>query len=131
MGKNNNYLKALNTWLKPVVQSPSSRWRRCYYTNTNGWNSRTFHSLCDNKGPTVTIVRVGEYIFGGYTKVSWGESEHHRLSCFQSRSICAYLMRQGTGGNLPHRLRTIITFLNLRQTSPNLVTFSKSYLATI
>ena len=28
---------------------------------------------CDGKGPTVTIIRVGRYIFGGYTSVSWGK----------------------------------------------------------
>ena len=25
----------------------------------------------DGKGPTVTIIQVGSYIFGGYTEVSW------------------------------------------------------------
>ena len=37
----------------------------------NGWSSQTFHSYCDGKGPTVTIVSVaGTYIFGGYTDQS-------------------------------------------------------------
>ena len=31
----------------------------------------TFHSNCDGKGPTVAIIQVGSYIFGGYTDVSW------------------------------------------------------------
>ncbi|CAH3143436.1 unnamed protein product, partial [Pocillopora meandrina] len=26
---------------------------------------------CDGKGPSVTIIRVGKYIFGGYTSYSW------------------------------------------------------------
>lgn len=33
--------------------------------------STDFHSRCDNKGATVTIIRVGENIFGGYSDVSW------------------------------------------------------------
>ena len=37
----------------------------------NGGNASAFHKLCDNKGPTLVIVRFGGYIFGGYTGVSW------------------------------------------------------------
>ena len=44
---------------------------RCWQGKTDGWASSTFHSKCDGKGPTVTIVQVGSYIFGGYTDKSW------------------------------------------------------------
>ena len=37
----------------------------------HGWSAQNFHMMCDNKGPTVTIVRVGECIFGGYTDQNW------------------------------------------------------------
>ena len=40
-----------------------------YCASRNGW--RSFHSYCDNKGPTVTVVKSGNYIFGGYTDVDW------------------------------------------------------------
>ena len=69
-----NNLKYLRNWLKPVAQSKSSRWRRCWRASVDGWAASTFHSHCDNKGPTVTIIRVGgKYIFGGYTSLSWGK----------------------------------------------------------
>ena len=45
---------------------------RCWHAKTDGWAASTFHSNCDGKGPTVTIVQVGSYIFGGYTDKSWG-----------------------------------------------------------
>ena len=45
---------------------------RCWHAKTDGWAASTFHSICDGKGPTVTIVQVGRYIFGGYTDKSWG-----------------------------------------------------------
>ena len=45
---------------------------RCLRAKTDGWASFTFHSKCDGKGPTVTIIKVGSYIFGGYTDQSWG-----------------------------------------------------------
>ena len=57
-------LNALAEFLEPVVQS-NYQWKRCWRASTDGWAVSTFHSLCDNKGPTVTIVRVGHKVFGG------------------------------------------------------------------
>ena len=74
VGNDVNYLTHLSSWLKPVAQSKSSRWKRCWRASVDGWAASTFHSRCDNKGPTVTIIRVGgKYIFGGYTSLSWGK----------------------------------------------------------
>ncbi|CAH3184460.1 unnamed protein product [Porites lobata] len=74
VGDNVHHLANLGTWLKPVAQSESSKWNRCWCASVDGWSASTFHSRCDNKGPTVTIIRVGgTYIFGGYTKLSWGK----------------------------------------------------------
>ena len=65
-------ISQLNTWLLPHLQSSErSYWNLCYRASNHGWSSQTFHSYCDNKGPTVTIVRVGIYIFGGYNDNSW------------------------------------------------------------
>ncbi|KXJ11976.1 hypothetical protein AC249_AIPGENE14178 [Exaiptasia diaphana] len=63
----------LSTYLQPVLQDASkSRWVRCWRAASDGWDvTKTFHPKCDNKGPTVTIVRVDRYIFGGYSDVSW------------------------------------------------------------
>ena len=66
------YLIKLNSFLAPVLRSsPCSRFVRCWRAKTDGWAASTFHSNCDGKGPTVTIIQVGSYIFGGYTDVSW------------------------------------------------------------
>ena len=67
-----SYQSALANFLKPVMQS-NSQWKRCWRASLDGWAASTFHSLCDDKGPTVTIVRVGQYIFGGYTSISWSK----------------------------------------------------------
>ncbi|XP_073248112.1 uncharacterized protein [Porites lutea] len=75
LGDNVHHLANLSTWLKPVAQSESSKWKRCWHASVDGWAVSTFHSGCDNKGPTVTIKKVGgTYIFGGYTNFSWGNS---------------------------------------------------------
>ncbi|CAH3131432.1 unnamed protein product, partial [Porites lobata] len=74
-------ISQLNTWLLPHLQSPdTSYWKLCYRASNHGWRSRTFHSYCDNKGPTVTIVRVGIYIFGGYNDNSWQWSAGYQYS---------------------------------------------------
>ena len=52
------------------------RWR----AKTGGWGVSTFHSNCDGEGPTVTIIQVGSYTFGGDTDVSWSSSEYHFIS---------------------------------------------------
>ena len=71
------YLDQLNSYLDPVRQTTGrSRFVRCWHAKTDGWAASTFHSNCDGKGPTVTIVQVGSYIFGGYTDKSWGGMYH-------------------------------------------------------
>ncbi|XP_022799677.1 uncharacterized protein LOC111337607, partial [Stylophora pistillata] len=80
LANDDTYLGTLSSWLSPVVQSQSSYWKGCWRASVDGWASTTFHSLCDNKGPTVTIVRVGKYIFGGYTSTSWTSSCAYRYS---------------------------------------------------
>ena len=44
---------------------------RCWHAKEDGWAASTFHGNCDDKGPTVTIIQVGSFIFGGYSDVSW------------------------------------------------------------
>ena len=70
---NRSHLTSLRNWLKPVTKSVNSLWKRCWRASVDGWAASTFHSRCDGKGPTVTIIRVGRYIFGGYTSKSWGK----------------------------------------------------------
>ena len=66
------YLGKLITYLDPALPSASRTYfERCWHAKTDGWNSSIFHSNCDEKGPTVTIIKVGQYIFGGYTDTSW------------------------------------------------------------
>ena len=73
---NIKYVDKLNSFLAPVLQSSRGRFVRCWHTKTDGWAASTFHRNCDGKGPTVTIIQVGSYIFGGYTDVSWSSKYH-------------------------------------------------------
>ena len=76
------YLDKLKAFLDPVLlNSTRSKFIRCWRAKTDGWAASTFHSNCDEKGPTVTIIKVGSYIFGGYTDLSWsGPSKYYYFS---------------------------------------------------
>ena len=50
-----------------------SRWIPCYRALDNGWNVSTFHRLCDDKGPTMSIIRKKNNVFGGFTERRWRE----------------------------------------------------------
>ena len=44
----------------------------CYSTDTDSRTGQTWHSQCDDKGPTVTIVKLSTgKIIGGYAAASW------------------------------------------------------------
>ena len=45
--------------------------RLCYRASVHGWSSQNFHQHCDDKAGTVVLVKVGNYIFGGYTDQTW------------------------------------------------------------
>lgn len=64
-------------------------WYKCYRASENRFSSYRFHSACDNKGPTVTLVRVGSKVFGGYTDKSWNGK--HMSFCRNSFPYCLIL----------------------------------------
>ena len=78
MGNNSDYLSNLTYWLRPVMRNTGTDWKLCWRASRDGWNANTFHSLCDEKGPTITIIRVGKYIFGGYTSLPWPGKYHNK-----------------------------------------------------
>ncbi|XP_067041439.1 uncharacterized protein [Acropora muricata] len=74
-------ISQLTSWLEPRLQnSLKSYWTLCWRASTHGWSAGTFHSNCDGRGPTVTIVSVSShYIFGGYTDQSWQGSAYNYI----------------------------------------------------
>ena len=62
--------KNLEKWLPK-----KGNWLICWRATRDGWAASTFHSKCDGKKPTLTIVQVPKdnksYVFGGYATESW------------------------------------------------------------
>ena len=57
--------RTLKSWIE------ETRLTLLFRASRDGWAAADFHSCCDNKGPTVTIVKSGDYIFGGYADKPW------------------------------------------------------------
>ncbi len=63
----NDLAQQLVQWM----EDKKFRWQRCYQASRDGWGSKDFHGKCDDIGPTVTLVKCGTNIFGGFTDQSW------------------------------------------------------------
>ena len=64
---NEEHQSVLNGWLS----LQEGKWKLLFRGSRDGFQAETLHSKCDNKGPTVTIVKSGNNIFGGFTEISW------------------------------------------------------------
>ena len=66
---NERYNENLKNWINP---SKKIKAKLLYRLSENGDKFSTFHKLCDNKGPTLTLFHVNDgNIVGIYTPLSW------------------------------------------------------------
>jgi len=56
------------------------RFQLRYRGSRDGFAASTFHSICDNIGPTVVLIQARGYLFGGYTPSSWDSSSGYKNS---------------------------------------------------
>ena len=48
------------------------KWKLIYRASEHGYTAKSFHECCDDKGPTLVVIKSsGGWIFGGYTTQSW------------------------------------------------------------
>ena len=46
----------------------------------NGSSSNDFHNYCDNKGPTLTIIKTNKNkLFGGFISLSWDSKSENKI----------------------------------------------------
>ena len=62
--------QTLVNWLKGSQNITNGSDKLLYLASRNGWAASNVHACCDNKGPTLTVIKSGNYIFGGYTEQS-------------------------------------------------------------
>ncbi len=64
---NQQYDAILREWIGDY------KWKMIYRASEHGYTAKSFHKYCDNKGPTLMMIKSSEgWIFGGYTTQSWG-----------------------------------------------------------
>ena len=69
-------LKNEDHWLIVTSWFPSgSTFTLLFRASADGYSAGSFHSNCDNKGPTLIVARSEKYIFGGFTTKPWTSRE--------------------------------------------------------
>ena len=59
----------ISNWIMP---NRKIIYDQIYKATIDGGTGVSFHSHCDNKGPTLTLIEsTNGYIFGGYISISW------------------------------------------------------------
>ncbi|CAH3046759.1 unnamed protein product, partial [Pocillopora meandrina] len=75
----NDIILSLLRFLDPVP-GWHLQWTLCYRASSHGWAASTFHSRCDGKPHTVTIIRKSSFVFGGYTDITWDSNNVYGYS---------------------------------------------------
>ncbi|KAJ5069651.1 pep-cterm sorting domain-containing protein [Anaeramoeba ignava] len=66
---NEEYAKKLQEWIN---DNDFSKMKLGFSAKINGFDSEIWHSICDNKGKTLIIIKTKDnFIFGGFTQVGW------------------------------------------------------------
>ena len=77
----NEYDKTLKKWIGNEYD-----WKLLYRASEHEYTAESFHKCCDDKGPTVVIIKsTGGWIFGGYTTQSWSGDSMLSTTSFISR----------------------------------------------
>nr|ACD54671.1 B-box zinc finger family-like protein [Adineta vaga] len=72
-------------------------WKLIYKTTRDGSDSISFHRLCDNQGPTMTLIQsTTNCLFGDYASKCWQSS-----SSFVDASESFLYLLTNANGNLP------------------------------
>ena len=73
---NRNYIDNIIKWIN---KNTKIKTELLYRKSRDGDLIDTFHKLCDNKGNTLTLVKIdNENIFGLYTPLNWDETSGYK-----------------------------------------------------
>jgi hypothetical protein len=70
----------VNQLLKLCDFSNDQNFLMLYQASEHGFSAHDFHSRCDNKAPTFTVIRSANgSIFGGYTEATWNHNGGYKM----------------------------------------------------
>ena len=102
----------LNTWVTEAVGG-KVKYDLLWKGSRDGFGASTFHSKCNSKGATLTVIMSNNgNLFGGYTSESWGSgsgawkydptaflySLTHKAKCTSRRTLATLSMTTQTYG---------------------------------
>ena len=69
------------SWLPESSGGKQVKLELLYRASRDGWQGQDFHSRCDSKGATVTVIKcTGGFVFGGYADVPWHSGNSYSQS---------------------------------------------------
>ena len=75
----NNLIKEqilINNWIKEKTNKNNFSFELIFKMSEKGTNCRDFHKYCDNKGPTLILVKTNKNkMFGGFTPLNWNNKD--------------------------------------------------------
>ena len=84
---NEEHRRVLKGWLPEGL---GGKWYLLFRASRDDFRASTFHSKCDNKGPTVTIVKSGRNIFGGFTQRAWESGKFLGMHCLSKGPLLPF-----------------------------------------
>ena len=94
---NDSLILNTNESLSLVEISKSKQGNLLYRATRDGFTAQAFHSRCDGKTNTITIIKNNlNYVFGGYSSESWDSSSRH---IYDPKAFLFSLRRDGKSYN--------------------------------
>lgn len=86
-----------------------------YRGSRDGYKAARFHELCDNKGPTISLIRSKcSKVFGGYTSAPWtsirGYKKDEKAFLFSLTSKIKYKAKDQANNKVGHTPEYLIVF---------------------
>ena len=67
-----NQQKVISNWISEKINNNIINFEKIFTMSINGSSSKDFHKFCDNKGPTLTLIKTTtNKNFGGFTPLNW------------------------------------------------------------
>ena len=62
----------IHKWIEDEINKKEIKFKSIFKMSENGTTSDDFHKYCDNKGPTLILIKTTKNkIFGGFTPLNW------------------------------------------------------------
>ena len=68
----------IDNWIKEIMDKNSLKYNLIFKMSENGSSCSDFHKYCDNKAPTLILIKsTSNKIFGGFTPLKWDDGNDY------------------------------------------------------